>query len=956
MNLLNRCLVYAFIIFIPSLNFAQIEGPLITYYGRDAYKAGTQNWSIAINDLGLIYFGNNKGLLEFDGNSWALYPLPNRTIVRSMDIDSLGNIFVGGQNEIGVFRNDSGKMMEYTSLTHLIPEDQRDFEDVWKTFSVDNKRIYCSEKAVFISENSEIQTILPQSGRFENYFELKGEIYLQDSEAGLYKLQGRDLNLLLPPESFQNDRIIGMIANSEQTLVVTQENGLYSLKNEKLVRQKSEASQFLSKNKAYTSLKLKDGNILIGTVLNGMVVINKNGAILNTLNKEDGLENNTILCAHEDATGNLWLGLDNGINEVELNSPFNFINSINGLEGTGYTAFRKDGKTYIGTNQGLFAKRQGSQSFELFSKAASQIWGHTVINNNYYVHAHEGAFLLEDSELTPISNVPGSWKLVELKKRPGLLLQGTYDGFFIYRLKDNETPVLMGKLDGFSESSRIFEEDEDGHIWVSHAYRGLFRIKLNQAGDAIDEVRKFSSNDGLPDDLYLTVSKIRGEIVFTTSQGVYKFNKESEKFVLHEGLSELIGRDANVLRIVEDELGNIWFCTENEFGHISILPNGVYNEVDVTYLNEIQEDLVDGFEDVFMLNESVAFIPVEKGFIKYDTKHELRKDFAHNLMIRGVYNGMFKDSLLATGRESEKRVQFSFNQNNLVFRYVVPAYKSLNTINYQYRLRGLSDQWSDWTASTQKEYNYLKAGDYSFQVRAINSFKTQTPITEFRFSILPPWYLSSVAKVIYVVLLLFTFYMLYRIIKMREVKKRILLEKESQGTIKRKDEELQRISEKSENEIMQLRNEKLTADIKHKNSELASTTMHLVQKSEILQKIKEDLSDLSETANDDTLQKKIKQIERAIDADVRLDKNWERFESHFDQVHENFFKNLREQYPNLTPKDQKLCAYLRMNLSTKEIAPLLNISVRGVEISRYRLRKKLNLKSEDNLVSFIMEI
>jgi len=191
---------------------------------------------------------------------------------------------------------------------------------------------------------------------------------------------------------------------------------------------------------------------------------------------------------------------------------------------------------------------------------------------------------------------------------------------------------------------------------------------------------------------------------------------------------------------------------------------------------------------------------------------------------------------------------------------------------------------------------------------------------------------------------------------MREVKKRLEFQEESEETIQKKEAELKRISEKSESEIMKLRNEKLRADIRHKNSELASTTMHLVQKSEILQKIKTDLNELSRSSNNDQLQGKIKQIERAIDSDVRLDKNWERFESHFDQVHENFFKNLRAKYPNLTPKDQKLCAYLRMNLSTKEIAPLLNISVRGVEISRYRLRKKLSLDPEDNLVSFIMEI
>ncbi|MGB6037026.1 MAG: LuxR C-terminal-related transcriptional regulator, partial [Cryomorphaceae bacterium] len=194
-----------------------------------------------------------------------------------------------------------------------------------------------------------------------------------------------------------------------------------------------------------------------------------------------------------------------------------------------------------------------------------------------------------------------------------------------------------------------------------------------------------------------------------------------------------------------------------------------------------------------------------------------------------------------------------------------------------------------------------------------------------------------------------------RFVAIREAKKTEEVKKQSIVTIRQKEEEYQREKEQSENEIIRLRNEKLRAEVSHKNAELASTTMHLVQKSEMLQNIKKDLVDLADVG-DDSIKKRVKQIQRLISDDVRLDKNWERFETHFDQVHANFFKNLRAKHPELTPKDQKLCAYLRMNLATKEIAPLLNISVRGVEISRYRLRKKLNLDSDTNLVSFIMEI
>jgi DNA-binding CsgD family transcriptional regulator len=189
----------------------------------------------------------------------------------------------------------------------------------------------------------------------------------------------------------------------------------------------------------------------------------------------------------------------------------------------------------------------------------------------------------------------------------------------------------------------------------------------------------------------------------------------------------------------------------------------------------------------------------------------------------------------------------------------------------------------------------------------------------------------------------------------REERKTDIVRQEQAQKLERKEAEFKKEVEKSEGELVAMRNDKLRADIKHKTSQLASATMHLVQKSEMLAKLKTDLNHLSDNAPSGVKQQ-IKQVTRTIESDIQLDNNWDQFEIYFDQVHENFFKRLRQKYPELTPKDQKLCDYLRMNLSTKEIAPLLNISVRGVEISRYRVRRKLDIDSEMNLVVFVMDI
>ena len=111
--------------------------------------------------------------------------------------------------------------------------------------------------------------------------------------------------------------------------------------------------------------------------------------------------------------------------------------------------------------------------------------------------------------------------------------------------------------------------------------------------------------------------------------------------------------------------------------------------------------------------------------------------------------------------------------------------------------------------------------------------------------------------------------------------------------------------------------------------------MHLVYKSELLTRIKTELNQTMKTIDNDKGVNELKKMIKVLSEDDKVDKDWEHFAQHFDKVHSDFVVNLKEKYPALTANELKLCAYLRMNLSTKEIAQLMNISVRGVEISRY---------------------
>ncbi|MDF1866643.1 MAG: triple tyrosine motif-containing protein [Saprospiraceae bacterium] len=964
-------LLISFGTFSLNAQFRLIGSPSVTNFPRSEYHAGTQNWLIKQDDRGLLYFANNKGLLEFDGTNWETYPLPKKTIVRSFSFAPDKKLYVGGQNEMGYLGTEGNGKKEYVSLVDLIPKEWKNFDDIWKIFIQSDEIIFCAEKVLLKYANNEITVIQPPT-RFENFFKLNNKIYVQDKEEGLFYLENDQLFSVSSNSILSKKRIVALLPHLEnKALIITALNGLYLMDDSQITPWQTASSKFLIDYHPYCATQLTDGRYAIGTSENGLILINQEGQLISHINKNKGLQNNTILSIFQDTQKNLWLGLDNGIDYVEINTPFSIIRSEEGIEGTGYAVTVHNDKLYLGTNQGVFYSEWNDENNPLtFNKFKSvqgtngQVWNFNKLGENVIISQHKGASYLNESSAQPFSYIQGSWKFLPLSLHPEYVIEGTYTGLNLYK-KGNTNPQdysnlqFIRKLEGFNESSRIMDQDKDGNIWVSHAHKGLYKIKLSNELESIEKITFYTTKQGLPTDLFINVVKFKNQLFFTTPQGIYKYEQESDRFIKEEQFEKIFGSNPNVHRLIEDKTGNIWFSVNNDFGVLKVEENGVFNKLELVYFNQIQEELVDGFEQVYAYDDHNIFIGSEKGFIHYNPSLQNDKTFPFQILIRKVTSITEKDSTIFWGnlgdQSTEVKRTFSDKMNDFRFSFSAPYYEKINYVRYRFLLKGFDDTWSDWSDKTEKEYTNLSAGDYEFSVQAINAYGKESDQAVFTFTILPPWYLTLYAKLGYLLLTITVLQSLIRFIRKNEQKKREELELEQSRELEQKEAEHKKEVEKSENEIILLRNQKLKDDINHKTSQLASATMHLVQKGEILLQLKSDLNQLLKSASQEN-KKKIQQISRVIEADIRLDNNWEQFELYFDQVHENFFKRLRKRFPELTPKDQKLCAYLRMNLSTKEIAPLLNISVRGVEISRYRLRKKLSLDSEMNLVGFIMDI
>nr|WP_304608469.1 triple tyrosine motif-containing protein [Pontibacter anaerobius] len=362
-------------------------------------------------------------------------------------------------------------------------------------------------------------------------------------------------------------------------------------------------------------------------------------------------------------------------------------------------------------------------------------------------------------------------------------------------------------------------------------------------------------------------------------------------------------------------------------------------------------------------------IGTDEGFVHYHPSYLQTDNIDHtyHTLIRQVSATDGATDTLISGGAFLHQAQVSVNQseefkpalpfafNSLKFIYSGVTYEENEQVQYQYMLEGFDKNWSGWSTTPQKEYTNLPEGTYTFKVKARDVYNRASEEATFGFTVLPPWYRTVWANGLYLMLGLLVLWLLKRLIdrRVRWQQEQLKIEQEKALRLK----EAAHVEEvlKAEKEIIKLNNDKLESELDHKSKELASSAMHVMQSLETIGKVRGQLQTVMEQVEDKQALHHLRKVLRSVEEDMKVENNWDQFELHFNQLHQNFLKRLRHDFQDLTHRDIKLCAYLRMNLTSKEIASLLNLSLRGVETSRYRLRKKLNLEQEVNLTEFILK-
>ncbi len=913
------------------------ELPPIQNYSPETYGGGNQNWSISQAKNRIVYFANNEGLIEYNGARWTLYDSPNQTILRSVQVID-DRIYTGAYMDFGYWMKNAGGVLLYHSISKHNRIDLLEDEEFWNIIEINEWVVFQSLKRIYIYKPADqsIRTIDSEHPITKIFKTENNAIYFQRLDKGIYQIKnGKDTLILSNPE-VAKDEVIAIMEERNELTLLTKKSGFYTYAEDRLVRYDSWLDPYPNLE-VYSATKLSDSRVAIGTIANGIIILDANLRQALEIKQENGLINNTILSLFEDQEKNLWIGSDNGISNIGLNAPILVYEDKNGTLGSIYATAIYDEKLFIGTNQGLFFKsiKSNSNRFTFVENTEGQVWSLLVDEKGLFISHHDGTFLFNHNELNKIADKTGTWTVAPIDERT--LLQGSYDG--LYKLTKLSGSWQAYKIKDFDISARYFVQNGNT-VFVNHEYKGLFRLELDAAFKKVESITVDSTlkspNSGLV--------RYQNHILFAGKRGIFKLQESTNTFHFDSLYSRAYQPEdyvsGRMTYIKENE--ELWVFTKQNMvkitsGNLSKTP-----KIHTIPLSLSRRGSVVEFENIILFeNPSIYLIGTNSGyFILNNNKLSVDKE---KVYISSISNGINPDhSVSNTYITLNEKGVFRNTENNLNINFFTPVFNNLFPSLYQYQLRGKYEEWSDWSDQTSIFYENIPPGDYTFNVRSKVGNDVSPNIASYSFKVLKPWYFRDFMIFIYILgVLLFSIFMHYNY--------RFYYKSQQKKIIGQKQKELELVKLKKEQELIKLRNDQLEKENKDKSNELAASTMGIIKKNELLTQIKHQLLEIGKN-------EALRPVIKIIDKNLNHKENWEMFKEAFEMVDGDFFKNLKDKHPNLSPNDLKLCAYLRLNLSSKEIAQLINISPKSVEVKRYRLRKKLALATNKNLTNYILNM
>lgn len=904
--------------FLSYSSYSQELLPFVENFTKSDYSGDNQVWNVAQGNDNAMYFANNQYFLRYNGVKWEKYTLPNKTIIRSIFIDG-DKIYSGSYKEFGYWKRVEGKMKYYSlSKGKNIFYGSSDNEEIWKIFKLDGKIYFQTFNEIFIHDDSNT-TKLKFPSQVSYCYVVDKQIYVATVKNGIYILQG---NKFIKKENWtalENNVVHNMQKHKGKIYFFTKNNGVFIEENNALVRWNHPLNDIVKKEVLVTANFVDDRTLVIGTGLHGIYILNLDDNSYINLNRKNALKNNSILSIAVDKEKDLWLGLDNGICHIEINSPVKVFTDNSGILGSVYSISTINNGYLFVTNHGIFTSK--NQQLNVIPNSQGQVWDIFKKDDEFIIGHNDGTYIYDGvSNLKKVNEVNGGWKFLR-SPYESVYFQGNYSGIVVY--EDTNDLSKWKFLDKLQKPIRNIAQKQAGELWAADTYRSLYRITYD-AKFNVDKVENVSQDNGISNDYGVKLFSYKNEVLFYINNTWYVYNSISGKLVKDtifnenfKDISDIIPIDDNNFLVLKN--GNIYSISQVNRDFIwTSIPEKYYEGRNIIENIKVNK------------NGDALFMNLDDGFISFKLNNSKRK--IENVFVEGFYKG----NLILDD------TKIDYNQS--VEISVITDYFGYNRPDLFYKLNDSKD-----FIPIKKGHlvlNNLSSGNQELEV-FYNDGTSFVKTAVYDFQVAKPWYFSFWMICVYIILIAGSFFLYYKWNKIRYLEKIKLNEEE----LKHQKEILQ-LELNAENKLKLQEYEKhiLEIEVQNKAYEVAGKSLSIAKQSEMIESIKQILekeTDLSQ------LKSKIK---KSIKINALNKNEWESFQHNLMQSNEDFVHKLSNKYPILTSKDIKLCIYLKMNLSSKEIAPLMNISFRGVELHRYRLRKKLELTSEESLSKFMINV
>ncbi len=867
-------ILFVLLFFLQQAAPAQIKNKgelsVINFYRKD-YKASKQNWAVIQDKLGVMYFGNTRGVLTFDGYNWKLIPVKNNSVVRSLAKDKNGRIYVGARKEFGYLQADSLGNMHYNSLTGKIYDKQLSFKDIGRVFVLKNNVYFISKGVIFKYWVQKDSLELIKNKNILQVFIAGNRIFVNEKNKGLSEYKDGQFNLVPQGDVLKNQSIRAIIPYKDVFLISTLEKGFFEFNEKGIYKKATPVDDFLDGKKVMSCVRLKEGYFALGTFSSGLLIIDDNFKPLQFVNTRNGLQNNGISSIYQDSSNNLWLSLFNGISEVLTSLPISVYNTNYGITGTVYSAKIFNEKLYLSTSKGAFVRPisqyenpLGKQTFTIIGNPAQVFSIDTAFTKILIAH-NLGIRILDQGKIKDlnIDKIP-VYTFLRLHKHPDKIIAGTRKGLMLLEFKKKKTskwkkksPEIKGEfvflryLKGLNERCRHIIIDKDNNIWLENTEKGIAKITINEDLDSVS-VLWYGAGKGISDIKHNHVFLIDEKIIASTSDGLFIYNSKKDRFEKDNQFSDLFDANVKIEELVQDQNGNIWYKQRRklkisdieevyEMGVLKKQADSSYYRITAPFYK-----LRNNVYSISPVNNYEVIIGNEIGFTHYDNR--IKKDhYKTYYTILNEVKFVVNDSVIFAGTYMDSLGYMSFKQsdylvkeipyhlNDIRFSFTALFYEDFENTQFKYYLKGYDKDWSDWQSVNYKEYSNLQEGDYVFMVKARNIYGAESVTATYKFTILPPWYRTFWAFILYVVLAVFVIWGIVRLSLLRLRKQKEYLEL----LVQKRTAEINRAKEEIEeaNKMLQQSNE----EIKEKNKNITASITYAKRIQEAMLPLKEKI-------------------------------------------------------------------------------------------------------------------